>query len=71
MTKDPVVETYRGARIRLNEEDGYHSGAWNQGFGYADRVEDIRAEIDDYLAGPDDDRARQATGWPNASEAPC
>lgn len=68
MTKDPIAETYRGARIRFSAEDGFHSDAWNQGFGYSDRVEDIRDEIDDYLAGPSDDRARQAIGWPNASE---
>ena len=70
MTKDPVVETYRGARIRFSDEDGFHSSPWGENFGYADNVEAIRSEIDDYLAGPDDDRARQAIGWPNASEAP-
>lgn len=66
MSKDPVFETYRGARIRLSAEDGFHSGAWGECFGYADSVEDIRAEIDDYLAGPNDGRARQAIGWLSA-----
>ena len=63
-----IVETYRGVKIRFDTEDGYHASFDNEGFGYADNVEDIRAEIDDYFAGPDDDRARQAIGWPNASE---
>lgn len=57
--------TYRGCRIAHDPESGYHG--WeirgNEEFGYADSVEDIKAEIDDYLAGPSDSRARQAIGW--------
>jgi hypothetical protein len=44
------VETYRGIRIH-ESEDGLHASAGIAiHFGYADRIEDIRAEIDDHLA---------------------
>lgn len=58
-----LVETYKGIKIRHSDEDGFYASCGNEGFGYADAVQDIRAEIDDYLAGPDDPRARQAIGW--------
>lgn len=56
-------QRYRGITIQFDKDDGFHASSGNEHFGYADRIEDLKAEIDDYLVGPDDDRARQAIGW--------
>lgn len=59
----PWSERYRGVKILFDRQDGFHAEYGNEGFGYCDALEDIKAEIDDYMAGPDDARARQAIGW--------
>lgn len=56
-------ERYRGVQILFDRDDGFHASAGNEHFGYADQIEDIKSEIDEYRAGPDDPRARQAIGW--------
>jgi len=57
------IETYRGVKIYFDQNDGFFATSGCEQFGYADAVQDIRDEIDDYFVGPDDDRARQAIGW--------
>ena len=53
---------YLGVKI-VQDEDGFSGEYGNEGFGYCDTIEEIRAEIDDYMRGPEDSRARQAIGW--------
>jgi hypothetical protein len=65
----PIIETYRRIYIR-QDDDGFYAVVWGEHTDCHDTVEQVRACIDDIMAGPDDDRARQAIGWPNASEAP-
>lgn len=48
---DRFVETHAGLRIYQSEEDGFHASNGSDCFGYADTVEEIRAEIDDYWQG--------------------
>lgn len=45
------VETHAGLRIFRDEECGYYAENGSDCFGYADTVEEIRAEIDDYWQG--------------------
>lgn len=56
-------DTYLGVKIYFTPEDGFHASYGNEEFGYCDNLEDIICEIDHYMAGPDDARARQAIGW--------
>lgn len=61
--QNPLIARYRGVSIHRDPESGLYGEYGNESFGYADDIADIYAEIDDYLAGPDDARARQGMGW--------
>lgn len=47
---DRAVERYKGVPILWDDDDGYHASAGIAvHFGYADTIEEIRAEIDDHF----------------------
>lgn len=50
-TQDQLIETYTGLRIFLNEDEGYYANNGPDGFGFCERIDDLKTDIDEYWLG--------------------
>lgn len=51
MASAPQIEAYQGLAIRFDPDDGYWAENGCDQLGYADTIDELKAEIDDYWGG--------------------